>query len=364
MRITIINPTSLIFAFGHQWKAHNYFSKYIQTYKPNIYLTDLKKYLVLPAFCQKTDTKFSDFNLVTTIKSIKRNTDVLLYPWGIGDGDIWRLEKIKRIFRGFDGMKVFHVMDPQYMAARCNEMLDACGVDYIMGYARHDRHSSFFRNMHPKYNGRVIGVPFGFNDDWVVRKPFNERQTRCLGTGTVEPFDSDIIISAKEKLQEYLDCFSKDYHCVHELRYLVNRDSWKYRDVIDCKFHDKNIKNQNYVKDVVGLFNDYKMFINDESLMNFPPIRTYEGIAAGCVMVCNENSCYTDYGFQDKINCIMFKKYDLSEMLEKIKYYLFDNPEELERIQKRAVKFVRSRFNHASIADLMHSKLKEAFNGK
>lgn len=363
MRITIINPTSLISSFGYQWKVHLYFAKLIQKYNPAIFLTDPKKYLALGLFCFKTNTKFSDFNIIATMEGIKSNTEVLIYPWGIGDGNEKRLNRIKQIFRCFDGMKVFHVMDPQYMAAQCNEMLETCGVDYIMGYNRHDRHSSFFRKMYPGYVGRVIDVPFGFNDDWKVRKPFYQRHNRCLGTGTIEPFESDIIENTKERLQDYLDYFGEDYHCMHELRYLANEAQEKYHDVIDCKFHDKNIKNQNYVRDVVGLFNDYKMFLNDESLLNFPPIRTYEGIAAGCVMVCNENSCYTDYGFQDKINCIMSKKYDLSDMVKKIRYYLFEKPEKLEEIQKRSVKFVRSRFNHAAIADLMHSKLKEVFNG-
>ena len=315
-------------------------------------------------FCQQTDVKWRDFNLLFSKGSVKKHSDILIYPWGVGDGDERRLENIKRTFQNFDGMKVFHVMDPQYMPARCHEMLMESGVDYMMGYARHDRHSSFFRQMYPAFEGRVIDVPFGFNDEWEVRKPFQDRKDRCLGTGTIEPFNSAIVKNTEDKLREYLAYFGKDYHCIHELRYLVNEAREKYQDILDCRFHNKNIKNPNYVDDVVGLFNDYKLFLNDESLSNFPPIRTYEGMAAGCVMVCNENDCYRDLGFQDKINCIMFKKYDLDDMAEKIRYYLFDRPEELEAIQKRAVEFVRSRFNHSAIADLMHSKLVSAFKEK
>jgi len=361
MRITIINPTSLCFSFGHQWKVHNYFSKYIQKYKPNVYFTDLKKYALLPLFCQKTGTKLSDLNIINSIGSLKRNTDVLLYPWGIGDGEQKRIKKISTIFKQFTGMKVFHVMDHQYLASTCNEMLETSGVDYVMGYARHDIHSSFFRHMYPKYDRRVIDIPFGFDDEWTVRNQYQARLNRCLGTGTIEPFESENIKRNRDKLTDYLKHFGWKYHCMHELRYLVNEAQRELRDIMDCRFHTKNKKDANYVPDVVGLFNEYKLFVNDESLLNFPPIRTYEGIAAGCVMVCNKNGCYEEIGFKDKINCIMFKKYDLHDMAEKTRYYLFEKPEELEAIQKRAVEFVRARFNHSKVADLMHSKLSSAF---
>jgi hypothetical protein len=298
------------------------------------------------------------------MKDLNKNTDVLFYPWGMG-GALIRNAEIEKIFRGFDGMKVFHLMDPQFRAYECNAMLEKVGMDFIMAYSRHDQHSEFFQKTYPKYMGKVIDIPFGFNEDWAVRRPFGERENKCLGAGTIELFDySPGIIKARENLRNYLEFFGTNYHSTHELRYLVNKNAARYSDIIDCKFHDKSAGHKNYVDDVVGLFNNYKMFVNDESLLNFPPIRTYEGTAAGGVMVCHEDNCYKDYGFNDGMNCITFRKYALDEMIEKIRYYLFDAPEKLEAIQKRSVKFVRSRFNHASIADLMHSKLKEVFYGK
>jgi hypothetical protein len=362
MRITIINPTSLLHSFGTQWKVHRYFAKFIQKYNPNIFLTDAKRYLILGSFCYKTNTKLSDFSLITTLKGIQRNTDVLIYPWGIGNGDKKKLERIGELFRSFDGMKIFHVMDPQILAFECNQMLEDWGVDFILGYSRHDYHSEFFRKMYPRYIGKVIDVPFGFNEDWTERSLFHERDNKCLGTGTIDLFDSPAMIKSRDKLQDFFDFFGNNYHSIHELRYLVNRNAAKYSGLIDCSFHDKSASHKNYVHDIVGLFNKYKLFLNDESLLSFPPIRTYEGTAAGCVMVCHEDACYKDYGFKDEINCITFNKYALDEMIDKIRYYLFDAPEKLEAIQKKSVEFVRSFFNHTAIANLMYEKIHGLFS--
>ena len=51
MKITIINPASMIYAFGHQTDVHDYFSEFIKLYKPNIYLTNKKHYLALLGLC-------------------------------------------------------------------------------------------------------------------------------------------------------------------------------------------------------------------------------------------------------------------------------------------------------------------------
>lgn len=370
MEITIIDPQSLIRGFDKHWKVHNYFTKFIKKYKPSVYFTSPKQYLVLLQYCAKTNINILELRILPTVKSLRNYSDILFFPWGMGD--IKKIERIQSLFRVFDGMKIFHVMDHQNLAYECNEFLESSGVDYVMGYNRHDLHSPFFQMMYPRYIGKVIDVPFGFDDTWAVHKSFHERTDKCLGAGTIESLEW-VRKSYSHRVRDYLDYYSADYHSMHELRYLVNRERKKLGNIIDCKFNDvsKSINTNEskkhysfFVEDVVGLFNNYKMFLNDESLLNFPPIRTYEGIAAGCVMVCHKDDSYTDYGFRDGETCIMFEKYNLDEMEEKIIYYLYQAPEKLEAIQERSVNYVRENFNHAVIADMMYSKIRSAFLAK
>ena len=68
--------------------------------------------------------------------------------------------------------------------------------------------------------------------------------------------------------------------------------------------------------------------------MNFPPARTYEAIACGCVMVASDNEIYTRLGFTDGENYVAFKKNDLNDFREKATYYT-ENPELMVEMHKK-----------------------------
>ena len=78
-------------------------------------------------------------------------------------------------------------------------------------------------------------------------------------------------------------------------------------------------------------------------------------------MIAHESVCYSDYGFKDQNNYIAFNKYDLSDLADKIRYYLFSAPEKLEDIQKNGYNLVTSRFNHKSVAKLMYEKIQKLY---
>ena len=253
-------------------------------------------------------------------------------------------------------------MDFHFNAYECNKFCQNVGIDYIMGYSRYDVNSEYFCKIFPNFIEKVIDIPFGYSKKWENTTPFSKRKNRCLGSGTIEPFDWLIKYypSSAQNYEHYFDYFT-NYNCMHELRWLIDQKNNHFTDILDNRFHNKSIDHPNYIPDIVNLFNDYKLFINDESLLNFPPIRTYEGIAAGCVMVAHENGCYRDYGFEAQKNYIAFNKYDLSDLADKIRYYLFSAREELEEIQKNGYNLVINRFNHKSVAKLMYEKIQKLY---
>lgn len=122
------------------------------------------------------------------------------------------------------------------IAHEINELLENCGVDYVMYYSRQDKHSSFFREMYPSYIGKVIDIPFGFKSMYIETKRFGERLNKYLGTGTLETFVGFKGTTYPKQIKDYLDYLS-DMHSIHELRFLLDQNSAKLSDILDCRFH-------------------------------------------------------------------------------------------------------------------------------
>ena len=352
MKIAVIDPQNLVVFFGSN--VHAYIVEFLKRYRPILFLSGYKYIYRFLRFMRSARLNISDFEVIFTLGSLNSRADVLLYLHG-------GVYKYSKYLRKFSGLKIYHLMDAHYLAREINELLENCGVDYVMCYSRQDKHSSFFRKMYPSYIGKVIDIPFGFKSMYIETKRFSDRLSKCLGTGTLEPFEVYKGTTYAKRTKDYLDYFS-DMHSIHELRFLLDKNSAKLSDILDCRFHHYPQKD-NYIEDIVGTLNSYKMFVNDDSLMNFPPARTFEAMACGCVMVCQDCDCYTDYGFIDGKNCIKFQKYDLDDFRDKVMYYLKEQ-EKLERIQKEGTKFVTENYNHGSIADLMYRKIAEKYKAK
>ena len=113
---------------------------------------------------------------------------------------------------------------------------------------------------------------------------------------------------------------------------------------------------KNFKYDIVKTFNDYKMFVNCESLQYFPSGKTFEGPASGSVLVCSDHQCYFDLGFIDGVNCIKHKEFDVDDFKKKVTYYL-NNLDKLKDIQQEGTRMVRDNFSHKKIAQYVHEKI-------
>lgn len=382
MKITIIDPHHAIGDYrtdgSKKYFIHGWGVEFIKKYKPNIYITNIRQYLKIRKFFKDINENINDyiiyfaplskqpilrrfiknkkgtgeFNISSfSRKSLYSNTDVLLYMNGGIYTDM-------SLFKEFNGLKIYHIMDPQYLARELGKYLDIAGIDYLLGYNSYDKHSDFVKLLYPGFENRIIGLPFGYGSMWNVITPFEKRKNKAILTGTMETFEYVKNSSYYEYVYDYYNYFNTKYNSMHEIRYIIDRDISYFSDCIDSKIHHWP-KKDNFIKDVVAEFNKYKFFINDESLLNFCPIRTYEGIAAGCVMLAHDTTCYEEWGFKDGLNCIKFDR--VEEIPEKIKYYL-KNTKLLDKIRKNALDFVKCNYNHQSIADLLYEKIHNAYS--
>lgn len=255
---------------------------------------------------------------------------------------------------GFYGLKLYHAMDYVFRASESCRLYRTAGVDYLFGYCRHDIHSPFFQEYYGPYQGKVIDVPFGYGQRFLdADKPFEERQNKAVALGSVNPVDDPLCPPGI--LDEYKSYYG-DEQFTHKLRrtIVLNRKAWQ--EEIDSTWLPDFPDTKNVSYDPVTVMNEYTMFINDAGIMNFPPARTYEGIAAGCVMVGEELPVYAELGFRDGYNAILFEPGKYEQMIEKIRYYQV-HIDELRVIHENAKKLL-PRYTHEQIADRLYETIK------
>ena len=247
----------------------------------------------------------------------------------------------------FNGLKIYHLMDYVFYPDKAYRALKRNGVKYVMAYCDHYANDGFFRKFYEDYTSdKIITVPFGFGNRFNIITPFGERKNKAIALGAVNPVNDQrggILLAYQE--------FHNNEPFTHILRrnIVLNRETWN--DCIDDMLPTfPETKNPNY--DPVKVLNQYTMFINDAGLMNFPPARTYEGIASGCVMVAEDLQIWKDLGFENGKNCILFEKGNYIEMIDKIKYYM-SHFNELWEIQKNSIELAQN-FTHEKIADRLY----------
>jgi len=362
LKITILNPHFHKSHFRNnkttRYDIHGYYIEFIRKYKPSIYLSKKFYYSELCELFDDTGLNIDEFDInypTMFQRSIFSNTDVLLDM--NGGGIVSTHPDYIQLYKKFNGLKIFHIMDPQYFAKELNAFLLKSGIDYLLGYNTYDKHSNFVRQIYPSFINKFIGIPFGYAPVWEKQIPFKRRKNMALLSGTMETFSRVKSSKYYKQVIDYYNFFHSSFNSMHEIRYLIDKNIEMYKKEIDSKINHWPEQN-NYIEDIVGEFNKFRFFINDESLLNFCPIRTYEGIAAGCVLIAHEATCYKEWGFIDGKNCIMFN--NINEIPDKIHYYI-DNEELLKKINNNGYDLVTNNYNHKSIADKLYKAICELF---
>lgn len=348
MKIAIHNPM-----FSGASGINGWILEFIKLYRPDFYISHVNYVPRLLHFLLRFRLNPFDYKFIFSLKDLNAATDVLVcfngYPY---------LERNKPI-KNFNGLKIYHLMDNIYFPAMSNKALQEAGVDFVIGYARHDKYFEFFQKKYPQYQDRVIPVPFGFSSRFREIVPFKDRINKAVALGSVNSCVDPIhaIDDFKESNQFFLERGEK---FMHKFRRMLVENEAQLSDIMDSKLpHFPKIKDFDY--DIVQTFNQYKIFVSCESLLYFPSAKTFEGPACGSVLVCSEHPCFSDYGFVDGVNCIKHKEFNISDFRDKVSFYI-NNPEKLEEVQKRGTQFVRDNYNHQKVAQYVYSKILEIIN--
>lgn len=344
MKIAIHNPQ---FIFQDQTKNFNgYNYEFLKNHTDIIYLSKPWHIFRYKKRLEELGVDSDKFQFIFSIARLNQKADVLLSFNGV--------PYVKHFTppKKFIGLKIWHTMDYVFKASESNKMLLENGVDYVMGYTRHDLYCPFFKKYYADFKDKVIAVPFGYGERFKSSKPIDDRLRRCITLGSVNPVNDPLCKVGI--LDDYVE-FYKDEIWTHKFRRVLAENIDNLKDVMDSRLPslDKT-KNPHY--NPVDELNNYQFFVNDEGLMNFPPARTYEGIACGSIMIASKDKIYEDLGFVDGENYIGFEKNELKSFRNKTMEAI-NEKYDLKSMQKKSLELAE-KYTHKNIARDLHLKIK------
>jgi len=381
MKIALLNPAIWL---GKN-SLHPYVGELILHHKPILYFNDMEYF---GAFCYRFQKEYGVAKFLEQIprfvfglKTLNDKTDALLCFNGAPE------KKLGAPVSGFSGIQIFHVMDYFRNSKEQSEILEKGGVKYVFAYTDHFKHDAFFRKYYPQYKNRVIPVAFSFGERFEDYTPFGERHEKCVAIGSITPFvdkmaletgklskimmgyeaaeffspvetihpDRKMLRDNETKLSDILDSFlpSAKTKNIYAARSEIPDKSWVPKKVSSA---DMSGKRSNY--NIVDVLNQYKMFIHGETVFNVVWAKSFEGCAAGCVLVCSDGEWNREFGFEDKVNCIMHKNGDVDSVRAAIGWGL-KNPQKLEKIAISGKELVREKYSPKVVADYIVNRTVE-----
>lgn len=261
--------------------------------------------------------------------------------------------------REFTGLKAYHAWEFVFYAPETNRALVDGGVDVVLGYARHDEYSPFFRAMYPSFTGRTIAVPFGFQPRFAPRIAFEQRTHKVIGLGSVNPVNDPLCPPGE--LDAYV-AFHAGERWTHRWRRTLLEHAGELADVLDARF-PVFPETKDFSYDAVEVLNEYAMFANDPGLMAFPPARTYEGAACGTLLVGEDTAVHRDLGFVHGENALLHVPHDTGDFARVVREAIAE-PEHLAQMAEAGQRLVQERYTHPAVARTLHEQLCRVFAGR
>lgn len=236
--------------------------------------------------------------------------------------------------------------------------------DVIYNEANFSHGSIIFNHFYGWFRREFEVIPFVYAERFKSKKPFADRQCKCFSTGTVTymhnitPYYGDPcaqparkqIMTHREELQPYVDCFNSDYAEDTDANLKEGNGLFaKVYNNVYAKLYGGRQKKY-YSFNMVEKFNDYKMCLVGEEVMQIPGVGFVEGMACGCAYIGQTVGYYEDYGMKAGVHYIGYDG-TIEDLKNKIAYYQRpEHQEELERIAEAGCKFVRQNFCGTAVA--------------
>jgi hypothetical protein len=301
-------------------------------------------------------------------------------------------ERVVARFKGTRALKVVHLSHYGYHIGLASKYTEAAGIDLFVAENNLAKNSGFFQHYFPWYRKDVHVLPMVPKVRFRRSVPFGDRKNKAMAMGTItlpmtdgdfrdffgddrlqpirhEIFNhagslADVIDSYINPLKEAPDAADagggKASRLVKGAGYLKEkllrivrlpffislRNVARILFAVCCPRQGAGggEKDRSYFKfDVVKRYNEYRMFLCPEEVIDLPAIGFVEGMACGAAYIGKRDPMYGDLGMMDKVHYIGYDG-TLEDVVAKIRYYQ-ENEKELEEIAEAGYRFVRENFN-------------------
>lgn len=251
------------------------------------------------------------------------------------------------------------------------EKLKALNPDACYNEANFSHGSKIYNYFYSWYKNPFITIPFVFGSRFKNLKPFAERQNLCFSTGTVTymhnitPYYGDPcaqpsrkqIMDHREELSGLVDCYNSNYAEDDAKMFKKGTGIWtRIYNAYVSKFKASRQKKY-YSFNMVEKFNDYKMCLVGEEIMQIPGVGFVEGMACGTAYIGQKVGYYEDFGMEEGVHYIGYDG-TIDDLKAKIRYYQMpEHQQELEKIAKTGSEFVRINFCGPVIAKNLINEL-------
>lgn len=245
--------------------------------------------------------------------------------------------------------------------------------DVCYNEANFSHGSKIYDHFYGWYKNPFITIPFVFGERFKNIKPFAKRMNKCFSTGTVTymqnitPYYGDScaqparkqIMDNREELLGFVDCYNCNYAEDDEKMFKKGNSLWvRLYNAYVSKFKASRQKKY-YSFNMVEKFNDYKMCLVGEEIMQIPGVGFVEGMACGTAYIGQGIGYYEDYGMKEGVHYIGYDG-TIENLKAKIKYYQMpEHQQELENIAKTGCEFVRRNFCGKKVAENLMNALKQ-----
>jgi glycosyltransferase involved in cell wall biosynthesis len=328
--------------------------------------------------------KANRFKIITNCKSLQEKHIVLIFLYEHFTNRVGYFRNNRNHFiqdlKNTKAYKILHFTHYGYNIKLGSFFVKQANIDLFICENNLLKNSKFFNKFYDWYSGKFYTLPFVASSRFVNKIKFNERKNLAIASGTItHPMADDefvkfynsnmlqpirnLIYNNKNKLNKYIDCKispininenkKSDHHNL-----LTKILSYTYNDIENiCKLvtkskilqskHELKHETEYYKFDIVDTYNNYKMFIVPEEIIDLPAIGFVEGMNCGSAFIGINNKMYTDIGLIDKINYIAYNG-TLDDLINKINYYQ-RNPKELESIARNGYEFAKRYFNKKTV---------------
>ncbi len=171
----------------------------------------------------------------------------------------------------------------------------------------------YFQHFFVWYHKPFLVLPFAVAQRFEVRKPFTEREARCIATGSFHNLDEEVPRSCYEDFQRFFNL--NTYHPVRKLIHeqaaatggaLVSHVS-PYRRKAEGGWikrwlnHFSVTQKAYFSIDMVDLYNRYRFAVVGEELSGFPALGAFEAMACGSILIADPKY-YSGFGFEPGVH--------------------------------------------------------------